>query len=282
MIDVVPVSEALGAEIRGVNLGCIDTNTLDQIHQSWISHCVLLFRGQQITARELVIFSKHFGDLDIAPPNENGQVGVDGFPEVLVLSNIKENGRPIGALGNGEAQWHTDMNYIDQPPLGSVLLGVEVPDQGGNTGFCNMYVALEELPDLLRRQIDSLQIKHDSSTNSAGLLRKGADLVTDVTACPGAIHPVVRTHPETGRQALYLGRRRNAYIIGLPLVDSEALLDDLWAHATQPKYSWHHQWRAGDVIMWDNRCVMHRRDSFDATERRIMHRTQIKDYQLIQ
>ena len=282
MIDVVPVSEALGAEIRGVNLGCIDANTLDQIHQSWISHCVLLFRGQQITARELVIFSKHFGDLDIAPPNENGQVGVDGFPEVLVLSNIKENGRPIGALGNGEAQWHTDMNYIDQPPLGSVLLGVEVPDQGGNTGFCNMYVALEELPDLLRRQIDSLQIKHDSSTNSAGLLRKGADLVTDVTACPGAIHPVVRTHPETGRQALYLGRRRNAYIIGLPLVDSEALLDDLWAHATQPKYSWHHQWRAGDVIMWDNRCVMHRRDSFDATERRIMHRTQIKDYQLIQ
>ena len=282
MIDVVPVSEAIGAEIRGVNLGYIDTNTIDQIHQSWISHCVLLFRGQQITARELVIFSKHFGDLDIAPPNENGQVGVDGFPEVLVLSNIKENGRPIGALGNGEAQWHTDMNYIDQPPLGSILLGVEVPDQGGNTGFCNMYVALEELPDLLRRQIDGLQIKHDSSTNSAGLLRKGADLVTDVTACPGAIHPIVRTHPETGRQALYLGRRRNAYIMGLPLVNSEALLDDLWAHATQPKYSWHHQWREGDVIMWDNRCVMHRRDSFDATKRRIMHRTQIKDYQLIQ
>ena len=127
MIDVVPVSEAIGAEIRGVNLGYIDTNTLDQIQQSWISHCVLLFRDQQITARELVKFSKHFGDLDIAPPNENGQVGVDGFPEVLVLSNVKENGRPIGALGNGEAQWHTDMNYIDQPPLGSVLLGVEVP-----------------------------------------------------------------------------------------------------------------------------------------------------------
>lgn len=282
MIDVVPVSEAIGAEIRGVNLGYIDTNTLDQIHQSWISHCVLLFRGQQITARELVIFSKHFGDLDIAPPNENGQVGVDGFPEVLVLSNIKENGRPIGALGNGEAQWHTDMNYIDQPPLGSVLLGVEVPNQGGNTGFCNMYGALEELPDMLRRQIEGLQIKHDSSTNSAGLLRKGADLVTDVTACPGAIHPIVRTHPETGREALYLGRRRNAYIMGLPLASSEALLDELWAHATQPKYAWHHQWRKGDVIMWDNRCVMHRRDSFDAAKRRIMHRTQIKDNQLIQ
>lgn len=282
MIDVVPVSEAIGAEIRGVNLGYIDTNTLDQIQQSWISHCVLLFRDQQITARELVKFSKHFGDLDIAPPNENGQVGVDGFPEVLVLSNVKENGRPIGALGNGEAQWHTDMNYIDQPPLGSVLLGVEVPDQGGNTGFCNMYGALEELPDLLRRQIDGLQIKHDSSTNSAGLLRKGADLVTDVTACPGAVHPIVRTHPETGRQALYLGRRRNAYIMGLPAADSEALLDDLWAHATQPKYAWHHKWREGDVIMWDNRCVMHRRDSFDETKRRIMHRTQIKDDQLVQ
>tara|TARA_B100001093_G_scaffold336808_1_gene321674 strand:+ start:1802 stop:2650 length:849 start_codon:yes stop_codon:yes gene_type:complete len=282
MIDVVPVSEAIGAEIRGVNLGYIDTNTLDQIHQSWISHCVLLFRDQEITARELVIFSKHFGDLDIAPPNENGQVGVDGFPEVLVLSNVKENGRPIGALGNGEAQWHTDMNYIDQPPLGSVLLGVEVPDQGGDTGFCNMYGALEELPDLLRRQINGGQIKHDSSTNSAGLLRKGADAVTDVTACPGAIHPIVRTHPETGRQALYLGRRRNAYIMGLTLANSEALLDELWAHATQPKYAWHHQWRVGDVIMWDNRCAMHRRDSFDENQRRIMHRTQIKDDELIQ
>ena len=282
MIDVVPVSEAIGAEIRGVDLSYIDTNTLDQIHQSWISHCVLLFRDQEITARELVIFSKHFGDLDIAPPNENGQVGVDGFPEVLVLSNVKENGRPIGALGNGEAQWHTDMNYIDQPPLGSVLLGVEVPDQGGDTGFCNMYGALEELPDLLRRQINGGQIKHDSSTNSAGLLRKGADAVTDVTACPGAIHPIVRTHPETGRQALYLGRRRNAYIMGLTLANSEALLDELWAHATQPKYAWHHQWRVGDVIMWDNRCAMHRRDSFDENQRRIMHRTQIKDDELIQ
>ena len=276
MIDVVPVSEPIGAELRGVDLGEVDEETFDAIHRAWMTHCVLLFRDQNITARELVTFSKRFGGLDIAPPNENGQVGVDGFPEVLVLSNVKEDGKAIGALGNAEAQWHTDMNYIDEPPMGSVLLSVEVPDEGGDTGFSNMYRALDELPDALRRRLEGLEIKHDSSTNSGGYLREGAEPVTDVTTCPGAVHPIVRTHPETGRKALYLGRRRSAYIMGLPLEESEALLDELWAHASQPKYAWHHQWRAGDVLMWDNRCAMHRRDSFDDAKRRIMHRTQIK------
>lgn len=276
MIDVVPVSEPIGAELRGVDLGELNEETFDAIHRAWMAHCVLLFRDQKITARELVAFSKRFGGLDIAPPNENGQVGVDGFPEVLVLSNVKEDGKAIGALGNAEAQWHTDMNYIDEPPMGSVLLGVEVPDEGGDTGFSNMYRAYDELPDALRRRIEGLEIKHDSSTNSGGYLREGAEPVTDVTTCPGAVHPIVRTHPETGRKALYLGRRRSAYIMGLPLEESEALLDELWAHASQPKYAWHHQWRAGDVLMWDNRCAMHRRDSFDDAKRRIMHRTQIK------
>ncbi|HAA92309.1 MAG TPA: taurine catabolism dioxygenase TauD [Rhodospirillaceae bacterium] len=276
MIEVVPVSDPIGAELQGVDLGKVDDQAFDEIHRAWMDHCVLLFRGQTISAKELVAFSKRFGDLDVAPPNENGQVGVDGLPEVLVLSNVKENGKAIGALGNAEAQWHSDMNYIDEPPTGSVLLSVEVPDEGGDTGFCNMYRALDDLPDGLREQIDGLNIKHDNSTNSGGFLREGAEPVTDITTCPGAVHPIVRTHPETGRKALYLGRRRSAYIMGLPVEESETLLDELWAHASQPKYAWHHQWHAGDVLMWDNRCTMHRRDSFDDSKRRVMHRTQIK------
>ena len=277
MVEIHLISDAIGAEVRGIDLGALDDATFEAVHKAWMDHCVLLFRDQKIAAPELVDFSRRFGDLDIAPPNENGQVGVDGMPEVLVLSNVVDgDGKAIGALGNAEAQWHTDMNYIDEPPKGSVLLSVEVPEAGGDTGFSNMYAAYEDLSAELKARIADLSIKHDSSTNSGGYLRYGAEPVFDVVTCPGAVHPIVRVHPETGRKALYLGRRRSAYVMGLPLEESEALLDELWAHATQAKYAWHHQWRKGDVLMWDNRCTMHRRDGFDNAARRIMHRTQIK------
>ena len=275
MFDIKPVSDVIGAEVSGADLAEVDDAAFDEIQLAWMEHCVLLFRDQKIDAGELVAFSKRFGELDIAPPSENGEGGFGGFSEVLVLSNVKENGKAIGALGNAEAQWHTDMNYLDKPPTGSVLLSVEVPDKGGDTGFSNMYRALEDLPSSIRQRVEGLKIKHDSSTNSGGYLREGAEPVTDVTTCPGAIHPIIRTHPETGRKALYLGRRRSAYIMGMSLDGSELLLDELWAHASQPKYAWHHQWRIGDVVIWDNRCSMHRRDSFDDSKRRIMHRTQI-------
>ncbi|MCG8542917.1 MAG: TauD/TfdA family dioxygenase [Alphaproteobacteria bacterium] len=275
-IEVTPVSAAIGAEVHGVDLAAVDDATFAAIHDAWLEHLVLLFRGQTLTDADLVAFSKRIGALDIAPPNENGQGGVEGHPEVLILSNVIENGQPIGALGNAEAVWHSDMNYIDKPPTASVLYSLEIPETGGDTGFCNMYRALDDMPADLRQRLDGLSIKHDSSTNSGGFLRKGAAPVTDVAKCPGAVHPIIRTHPETGRPALYLGRRRHAYVMGLPVDESEALLDEIWAHATQQALTWHHQWRAGDVLMWDNRCAMHRRDDFDPAARRIMHRTQIK------
>ncbi len=275
-LEIIPLSAAIGAEIRGIDLANIDTPTFEFVHRAWLDHCVLLFRDQHLSDAALVAFSRRFGDLDIAPPNENGQVGVEGYPEVLILSNVIENGKPIGALSNAEAVWHTDMNYIDEPPTGSVLSALEIPPQGGDTGFCNMYSALEDLPETLRRRIDGMMIKHDASTNSGGFLRHGAEPVTDVSTCPGAVHPIIRTHPESGRKALYLGRRRHAYIMELRVEESESLLDEIWANATRPEFTWHHQWRLGDVLIWDNRCAMHRRDSFDQNTRRVMHRTQIK------
>jgi taurine dioxygenase len=274
--EITPVSDALGAEIRGVDLRCPDDAAFAAIHRAWLDHLVLLFRGQDLSDDDLAAFSRRFGALDAAPPNETGQTHADGHPEVLILSNVVENGRPIGALGNAEAIWHSDMSYADAPPKGSVLYALEVPERGGDAGFCNMYKAFDDLPPALAARIEIAAIKHDSSTNSGGFLRQGAAPVTDVSACPGAVHPIVRTHPESGRKALFLGRRRHAYVMGLPVAESEALLDELWAHATQEKFSWHHQWRAGDVLMWDNRCALHRRDSFDAGTRRIMHRTQIQ------
>jgi len=273
-IEIVPVSAALGAEVRGVDLADVDAATLAKIRAAWLEHIVLLFRNQTLTDDQLADFSRHFGELDLAPPMETNQGPT--HPEILVISNVKIEGKAIGTLGDGEAIWHSDMNYMEAPPTGSLLYSLEIPPSGGDTGFCNMYKALETLPADLRRRIETLSIKHDSSTNSGGYLRLGSTPVTDVRDCPGAVHPMVTTHPESGRKALFLGRRRYAYIMGLPVEESETLLDEVWAHATRPEFTWHHKWRLGDVLMWDNRCVMHRRDAFDPAARRVMHRTQIK------
>ena len=241
---------------------------------AWRDHLVLLFRGQRLEARHLSAFGRRFGELDTVPAWADAHP--DGEPELLVISNIERDGRPIGVLGSGEAEWHSDMSYLDQPPTASVLYGVEVPDAGGDTGFLNMYAALDGLPGDLRRAIEGRRLNHASSHDSTGNLRPGAAPVSDVSDAPGARHPIVRGHPESGRQALYLGRRSNAHVVGMTVADSERLLDDLWAHATSEAYAWTQKWRAGDVVMWDNRCTMHRRSAFDAKARRIMYRTQIK------
>jgi alpha-ketoglutarate-dependent taurine dioxygenase len=275
-IQVVPTGAALGTEIRGVDLRRIDDSEFAAIHRAWLDHLVVLFRGQDLDDDDLIAFSRRFGDLDLAPIQENGRRSVDGHPEIYVVSNVIENGVAIGSLGAGEAVWHTDMSYLADPPKASMLYAIEVPSAGGNTGFANMYRACEELPDALRRRIAGLRLKHDGTYNSGGYVREGIVATDDPVASPGTYHPIVCTHPETGRQCLYLGRRRNAYIEGLPRAESEALLDQLWHYATRDELSWYNTWRVGDLVLWDNRCTMHRRDPFDAATRRIMHRTQIK------
>ena len=191
-------------------------------------------------------------------------------------SDDRENGVAIGSLGAGEAAWHTDMSYIEAPPLASLLHAIEVPASGGDTSFCSMYAAYEALPAMLEERVAALSIKHDGTYNSGGYLRAGLAASDDPRTSPGAVHPLVCVHPDSGRRYLYLGRRRNAYIPGLELAQSEALLDELWAFATRPENVWTHGWRSGDVVLWDNRSTMHRREPFDPAARRIMHRTQIK------
>jgi len=275
-IDVIPNRAALGAEIRGIDLRSVGDDEFAVIHRAWLDHLVLLFRGQSLSDEELIAFSRRFGELDWAPVQENGRRFVDGHPELYVVSNVIENGVTIGSLGAGEAVWHTDMSYLEQPPKASMLFALEVPPAGGDTGFCNMYKAWEELPPELKRAAEGRRLKHDGTYNSGGYLREGVAATDDPTTSPGTYHPIAYRHPETGRIALYLGRRRNAYIEGLPLADSESLLDTLWEHATRGALVWYNRWRVGDLVLWDNRCTMHRRDPFDATARRVMHRTQIK------
>jgi taurine dioxygenase len=268
--------KALGAEIQYLDLKTIGDADFAAIHRAWLDHLVLLFRGQQLTDDDLIAFSRRFGDLDFAPIQETGRRFVDGYPEIYVVSNVIENGVPIGSLGAGEAVWHTDMSYLEDPPKASMLYALEIPPGGGDTWFCNMYLAYESLPGPLRQRIQGLSAKHDGTYNSGGYVRQGITAVDDPVTSPGAYHPLVCRHPETGRSALYLGRRRNAWISGLSLTESESLLDDLWSFATREQLTWRVEWQPGDVVLWDNRCTMHRRDSFDPATRRILHRTQIK------
>ena len=275
-IRVTPTGAALGAQVDGVDLKIVDDATFAAIHRAWLDHLVLLFRNQTLDDEEMIAFSRRFGELDWAPVQETGRRFVEGHPEIYVVSNVIENGEPIGSLGAGEAVWHTDMSYIEAPPKASMLYALEVPPSGGDTGFVNMYAAYEALPSALKQRVQGLTLKHDGTYNSGGYVRQGVAAIDDPVNSPGAVHPLVCTHPESKRRALYLGRRRNAYIVGLPLAESEKLLDELWTYAARDEFTWYNQWRAGDLVLWDNRVTMHRRDAFDDTARRILHRTQIK------
>jgi taurine dioxygenase len=275
-MHVRPTDAVLGAEVRGVDLRALDSGTFEAVHQAWLSYQVLLFRDQKLTDEDLVAFSRRFGALDEAPVQETGQRFVEGHPEIYVVSNVVRDGQAIGSLGSGEAVWHTDMSYLPDPPKASALYALEVPPSGGDTSFCSMYAAWDELGGGLRRRVDGLRVKHDGTYNSGGYTRQGVTPTGDPRTSPGTFHPLVHVHPETGRRSLYLGRRRNAYIEGLPLDDSNALLDEIWTEATREPLTWRHQWRVGDLVLWDNRCTMHRRDAFDPSARRVMHRTQIR------
>jgi taurine dioxygenase len=274
--EIVTLAGSLGAELHGIDLARLDAAGFALIKRAWLAHKVLRFRGQRLDDDALAGFSERFGPLDKAPIKAAGRTYQPSRPEVTVISNIILDGQAIGGLGAGESIWHTDMSYNDIPPDASVLYSIEVPVGHGDTWFCDMEAVLDSLPPELRAQIEGRSCKHDSSRNSAGELRAGFRDSYAPEDQPGAVHPLIRTHPETGRRALFLGRRRNAHVIGLPLAESQALLEALWQHVGTPATTWIQRWQAGDVIIWDNRCTMHRRDEFDPSLRRLMHRTQIQ------
>ena len=273
-VEVVPTPAILGAEVRCGDVRRLDNAGYAAVHRAALDHLVIVIRGQQLTDPELIAFGARFGALDCAPLAKTGKEKAREHPEIVVVSNVLENGQAIGVLRDAEVVWHSDNSYRENPLAFSALYSLEIPPTGGNTGFANMYHALETLPADLRAAIEGRTIKHDMTYNSVGDLREGFDHVADVRDAPGPSHSIVRTHPDTGYDALYLGRRPNAYINGYPVEESEKLLDALWAHASRPELTWHHVWQPGDILMWDNRCVMHRRDPFDGGYNRVMHRVQ--------
>jgi taurine dioxygenase len=275
--SVTPLTDAVGAEVSGVDLVSLTDSEFSQIERAWHRYSALLFRGQRLTDDDLLSFSRRFGELDPPPNQEHGRQSPPGYPDVYVVSNVlDEKGQPIGALGAGELVWHTDMSYLEVPPDASMLYALEVPPEGGNTWLCGMQAAWASLPEELKARVRGRRIKHDGTYNSGGFLRQGVTPTDDPHTAPGAWHPAVCMHPATGVPSLYLGRRRNSYIEGLSPQESETLLDQLWSHIANPQFAYEHRWRVGDLLLWDNRSTMHRRGPFEERSRRIMHRTQIK------
>ena len=274
--EIVPSGKGCGAEVRGINLHALDEHTVTTLKRALRDHLVVLIRGQALTDPQLIALGKKLGALE--PPGMSiiGKPYIDEYPDILVISNIIEDGQPKGNLGAGEAIWHTDMSYRDTPVSYAILHALEIPPEGGNTYFANQYLAYDTLPAVLKEKLEGSILVHDETYNSAGQMRQGFKEVIDPREAPGARHPVFRTHPETGRRALYLGRRRNSCILGLPLEESERMLDELWAHASRPEFAWGQTWKLGDTLIWDNRCLIHRRDPFDPDARRMMHRVQIR------
>jgi taurine dioxygenase len=284
---VVASGAALGAEVRCGDLRRLDTAGIALVRRASVEHLVLLFRNQSLTDPDLIAFGRRLGELEISDPlpsplaNE-GHVtqgaGDQRYPEVTIVSNVIENGVAIGGLGDGEVIWHTDMSSRAAPPDHTILYALEAAASGGETAFLNMYAAYDALAPEFKKRAGRLMLKHDATIDAAGYERRkfrdSAHL--DVTVSPGTVHPLVRTHPETGRNCLYLGRRSKAYLVGLGIDESEALLDLLWAHTTQDRFTWSHRWRQGDVLMWDNRCTMHHRTPFAAAERRTLHRVVVR------
>ncbi|MFT5448704.1 MAG: taurine dioxygenase [Gammaproteobacteria bacterium] len=294
-IEIVKLDAPLGAEVRGVDFAHpLGAQVQDILRKAWSDHLILLFRGQaHIEQQDHINATRVFGApvagaaLKYFEASGTKEVNQAKFKEISVVSNLDAQGNPVqenDGLGSGEVVWHSDNSYIDEPPIGSFLMAREIPSDGGHTSWNNQYLAFETLPDDVKVRMKGLVTKQDSSRNSAGRLRPGVATPMTLDDVPGPNHPLVRIVPETGRPALYLGRRRvfpSQYVIGWSREQSEELLDFLWGHATDSKLQYTHEWELGDMVLWDNRCTMHYREPLTTLQRRVMHRTQIQNEAIV-
>ncbi|MPS79707.1 MAG: TauD/TfdA family dioxygenase [Achromobacter sp.] len=278
-MNIIPIQENFGAKVFDVDLSKpMDSTAFHALYDAWLSHSILVFPGQQLTPDQQISFSRLFGELDIhvfkkaLHPNH---------PEIYRLSNVMEAGKQIG---KGSTQyWHSDLSYMDEPAKASLLYSIEAPEVGGDTLYADMYAAYDELPASLKEKIEKIEVVHNFTDFPARYARMN-NTMENVPVIPpeiresmaDVVHPMVIQHPETGKRALYVNAGFSVSCVGLPSGESEALLKELFERAVQEKYIYRHKWKVGDVVLWDNRCVIHSATGgYQAPMRRLMHRTTI-------
>jgi len=273
-LEIVKLAPRIGAEVRGVDLHQPqDAATIAAIREAWLDNIVLVFRSQNLTQDDLLRITTWFGELgEIARPKDLRPAGYQRLLDnIMLISNIRENGEPIGALPDGEMMFHHDMMHAAVPHNATLLYSVEVPSTGGDTLFANGYAAYDTLDPAVRAKLEG---RKSSCHYHYGSTQRGDD--RGVTAFGESQHPVFRTHDETGRKAIYVNRLMTVGVVGMDKTESDRLLNAVWDHAERPEFVYAHSWRKGDLLIWDNRCSMHARTDFPSTERRLLLRTTVK------
>jgi taurine dioxygenase len=273
-IEVIRLSRSIGAEVRGLDLSKeLEPSTISELNRLWLEHIVLLFRDQALQQEDLLRTTSAFGKVgELARPKEERPIGYEKLlPNIMLISNIREDGVPIGALPDGEMMFHHDMLHAEVPHKGTLLYAVEIPSTGGNTLFANGYAAYESLPDRVRRPLEGRIARHHYNYGST---QKGDGRGTKAFA--ESRHPVFRTHEDTGRKAVYVNRLMTEGVEDLDQEEATSLLNAVFDHAERPDFVYEHVWQVGDLLLWDNRCSMHARTDFPGGERRLMWRTTLE------
>ncbi|HEY0286431.1 MAG TPA: TauD/TfdA family dioxygenase [Pseudomonas sp.] len=275
--DVRPFAEKVGAEIVGLDLSRpLNDADFARVHKAHLDHHVVVFRDQHITPQQQIDFSRRFGVLQI---HVLKQFLLANHPEILIVSNIVENGQPVG-LGDAGKYWHSDLSYKELPSLGSMLYAQELPSEGGDTLFADMHLAWDTLPEHLRKAVEGRSAVHSytsrySDGHNAQNWRPtlSAQQLAEVVVVS---HPIVRTHPETGRKALFVSEGFTTHIVGLPDDESQQILNELYAHSVRPEGVYRHKWQPNDMVFWDNRSLIHLAGGTPDHLRRRLHRTTIQ------
>lgn len=275
--EIRPFDAALGAEVIGLDLNQpLSAADFQRLHRAHLDHHVVVFRDQRITPAQQIDFSRRFGPLQIHVLH---QFQLPGHPEILIVSNVVEDGKLIG-LGDAGHFWHSDLSYKEKPSLGSLLHARELPEEGGDTLFANMHTAWDALPADLQRRVEGLQAEHTYLARYAELQARSPwrpNLSPEqIAQVKPVLQPVVRTHPETGRKALFVSEHFTTRIAGLPEDESRALLDELFAHSVKPAHVYRHPWQPNDLVFWDNRSLLHLAAGTPDHLRRVMYRTTIE------
>lgn len=295
--SIVPTGAATGAEVKGVDLTKpVPEKYQAMLRRAWADYQVLLFRDQILDDDHLTAAANIFGgvrgtesrDMFLKGGYKAGGKHLPSRSKFSFISNLDEDGNPTernAGLGSIEVDWHTDQSYTSIPNAGTLLYSMNIPDNGGgDTSFSNQYLAYETLPIDLKEACQGKYQRHDISRNSVGQLKPSQRLPKSLEEVEGPDHPLLRVHPGSGKTALYLGRRRASpgnYIVGMKQEESDAFLGVLWDHATKDDFKWTHRWLIADLLVWDNRCVLHHRSALDPTKPRVMNRTMVKGEAII-